>query len=364
VTPAGAVRGRGLVLPALGEVPILAELEFLPPGPGEIRARVLAAGLCHTDLAARRDARSTPLVLGHEGVGVVESVGSGVDGLTVGDRVLFVWKVPCGTCRRCAQARPQLCLSPRSTAEPRVRWRGAPIDLLLDTGCFASHVVLPAGGAVPIPRGLSPERAALVGCAVATGVGAALWTARVEPGDDVAVWGAGGVGLNVVAGAALAAARVVIAIDPDPERRRAATDCGATHVAGPGQARGEIAKATDGRGVDHAFEVVGEPAVMADAIDALAVGGQLVLVGAAAREALLSFAPRRFMSRQQRIAGCIYGSLRPSADLPLLLAWCRDGVLPLDRLDGARISLDALPAAFARPPAGIRTVVTIGAESG
>jgi S-(hydroxymethyl)glutathione dehydrogenase/alcohol dehydrogenase len=276
--------------------------------------------------------------------------------------VLFSWKTPCGHCRRCGQARPSLCESPRRTAEPRVRWRGAPIDVLLDTGCFADHVVLPAEAAIPVPDGLSSERAALVGCAVATGVGAALWTARVEAGDDVAVFGAGGVGLNIVAGAALARARSIVAIDPDPDRRARALACGATATAPPAQAAETIASATGGGGADHAFEVVGSPQVMAHAIDTLGVGGQLVLVGAAARDATLTFAPRRFMSRQQRIVGCIYGSLRPVVDLPLLLAWSRDGVLPLDQLAGARIGLDELPAAFAAPPPGVRTVVSM--ESG
>jgi S-(hydroxymethyl)glutathione dehydrogenase/alcohol dehydrogenase len=192
---------------------------------------------------------------------------------------------------------------------------------------------------------------------VATGVGAALYTARVEPGDDVAVFGSGGVGLNIVAGAAIARARTIVAIDPDPDRRRRALACGATRTATPEGAAEAIAEATGGRGVDHAFEVVGSPAVMARAIDLLGVGGQLILVGAARRDDELAFAPRRFMSRQQRISSCIYGSLRPAVDLPLLLEWSRDGVLPLGQLAGAQIGLDELPAAFASPPAGVRTVV-------
>jgi S-(hydroxymethyl)glutathione dehydrogenase/alcohol dehydrogenase len=359
----GVLVGRGLVLPELGAAPVLDQLEFASPGPGEVRARVLAAGLCHTDLAAIRDARTTPVVLGHEGVGEIESVGPGVTSATVGQRVLFSWKTPCGSCRRCAQARPQLCVAPRSTASPRVRRNGAPVAVLLDTGCFADYVVLPAAAAIAVPAGLSSEHAALVGCAVATGVGAALWTARVEPGDDVAVFGAGGVGLNVVAGAAMAHARSIVAIDPDPERRARALGLGATVATAPAGAAEVISAATDGRGADHAFEVVGSPAIMAEAIDALAVGGQLVLVGAAARDAQLSFAPRRFMSRQQRITSCIYGSIRPSADLPLLLGWCRAGLLELDRLDGARIGLDDLPAAFLAPPPGVRTVVSFGAAA-
>jgi S-(hydroxymethyl)glutathione dehydrogenase/alcohol dehydrogenase len=165
------------------------------------------------------------------------------------------------------------------------------------------------------------------------------------------------------AAASLARARSIVAIDPDPDRRARALACGATAAATPEQAAERIAAATAGRGADHAFEVVGSPQVMAQAIETLGVGGQLVLVGAAARDATLSFAPRRFMSRQQRIVSCIYGSLRPAVDLPLLLAWARDGVLPLDQLEGARIGLDELPAAFAAPPPGVRTVVSMEAAA-
>jgi S-(hydroxymethyl)glutathione dehydrogenase/alcohol dehydrogenase len=229
---------------------------------------------------------------------------------------------------------------------------------LLDTGCFASYVVVPAVATTTVPPGLGDEAAALVGCAVATGVGAVLRTARIDPGDDVAVWGAGGVGLNIVfAATALARARVVIAVDPDPERREAAVRRGATLATSPEESAGAIERATTGRGVDHAFEVVGEPETMSAALAALAVGGQLTLVGAAARDARLAFGPRGFMSRQQRIVGCIYGSVLPAADLPLLLEWCRAGLVPLEDLIGDRVTLEDLPAVFEQPRAGVRTLV-------
>jgi S-(hydroxymethyl)glutathione dehydrogenase/alcohol dehydrogenase len=221
---------------------------------------------------------------------------------------------------------------------------------MLNAGCFCEHVVLPAGGAVRIEADLPAEQAALVGCAVATGVGAALWTAGVEEGARVAVFGAGGVGLNVVVGARIAGAATIVAVDPDESRRRLALVRGATAALEPGEPFDPV---------DYAFEVVGEPAVMEEALAQLAPGGELVLVGASARDALLSFHPRAFLSKQQRITGCIYGSVRPHTDLPKLLRWCADGTIPLADLIGRRVTLDELPKAFAGTAGeGVRTVVS------
>ena len=344
------VEARGLVLDALGERPRLRQLTVDPPGPGEVRVRMVAAGLCHTDVSQVRDARFTPILLGHEGAGEIESIGPGVRSLAPGDPVLVCWKVPCGRCRRCTAGEKHLCESVVGLPEPRTFRDSEPIGSMLNAGCFADYVVLPAGGAIPIRVDLPPEEAALVGCAVATGVGAVLWTARVEPGASVAVFGAGGVGLNIVAGARIAGAARIVAIDPDESRRALAAARGATETLAPGAAFDPV---------DYAFEVVGEPAVMEQALASLAPAGELVLVGAAARDALLSFHPRAFMSRQQRITGCIYGSVHPQEHLPQLLAWCADGTVPLRDLVGRRIRLDELEDAFGRPAGrGVRTVVS------
>ena len=351
-TGSDVLEARGLVLDALGERPRLHQLTVDPPGPGEVRVRMRAAGLCHTDVSQVRDARFTPILLGHEGAGVVESVGADVKGLTPGDLVLVCWKVPCGRCRRCAALEEHLCEDVVGLAEPRTFREGEPIGPLLNAGCFADYVVLPAAGAIPIDVDLPLDQAALVGCAVATGVGAVLWTAGVEPGASVAVFGAGGVGLNVVAGARIAGAARIVAVDPDVRRRALATVRGATEALAPGEPF---------QPVDYAFEAVGEPAVIEQALAALAPAGELVLVGAAARDAILSFHPRGFMSRQQRITGCIYGSVHPRKHLPQLLAWCADGAIPVADLVGRRVSLDELEDAFAEPAnGGVRTVVEFG----
>lgn len=357
--PAAPLAARALVLDRLGSLPAVADVVVAPPGPGEARARVLAAGVCHTDVAAMRDARTTPVVLGHEGVGIVEAVGQGVDEELLGRRVLLSWKTPCGSCRRCLQQRAHLCESPRGTSAPRVTRDGLPLATLLDTGCFCTYAVVVADACIPVPDELDDARAAIVGCAVATGVGAALWTAELEPGDRVAVWGVGGVGQYVVVGARLALAGSIVAIDPDPLRREAALRLGAGVACHPDEALAAIEHATHGGGVDYAFDVVGRPETMATAIDALAVGGTLVLVGAAARDDELAFHPRRFMSRQQRIVGCIYGSVRPRVDLPTLLGLCREGTIPTDGVIGAEVTLDELPAVFAQPSNGLRTIVRL-----
>jgi S-(hydroxymethyl)glutathione dehydrogenase/alcohol dehydrogenase len=346
----GSVEARGLVLDGLGQRPRLQALTVQGPGPGEIRVRMRAAGLCHTDVSQTRDARFTPILLGHEGAGEVESVGEMVEGLSPSDPVLVCWKVPCGRCRRCAHDRPHLCEDVVGLAEPRTFRGGEPIGSLLNAGCFCTHVVLPAAGAIPMRTELPFEEAALVGCAVVTGVGAALWTAGVGEGESVAVFGAGGVGLNVVVGARLAGASRIVAIDPDERRLALARERGATETYPPGASV---------ESVDHAFEVVGEPAVMEQALAALGSAGQLVLVGAAARDATMAFQPRAFMSRQQRITGCIYGSARPADHLPQLLDWVADGTIPVADLIGRRIALDELEDAFDQPAdGGVRTVVS------
>jgi S-(hydroxymethyl)glutathione dehydrogenase/alcohol dehydrogenase len=340
------------VLDALGERPRLQELTVEPPGPGEVRIRMRAAGLCHTDVSQVRDARFTPILLGHEGAGEVESVGPDVKGLTPGEAILVCWKVPCGRCRRCQAAQPHLCEDVVGLAGPRAFRDGEPIGPMLNAGCFAEHVVLPAAAAIPIEADLPLELAALVGCAVATGVGAVLWTAGVEPGASVAVFGAGGVGLNIVAGARIAGAARIVAVDPDETRLELARARGATHTVRPGEPFDLV---------DYAFEVVGDTAVMEQALAALAPAGELVLVGATARDVLMSFHPRAFLSRQQRITGCIYGSVNPREHLPQLLSWCADGTVPLADLIGHRITLDELEDAFDQPANGrVRTVIDFG----
>lgn len=212
---------------------MLTRVTVAAPGPGEVRVRMRASGLCQTDLMAVRDARVTPVLLGHEGAGVVKSTGEGVSHVRPGDHVVINWQVKCGLCRRCLAGRADLCENIQCTRAPRVHWNGTPLPVLLNAGTLCPMVVVPAMGAVPLRQDMPFHLAALLGCAVATGVGAVLHTARVAAGDDVLVIGAGGVGLNVIQGAALAIAGRIIAVDNNPARLAAALRCGATHTIVP-----------------------------------------------------------------------------------------------------------------------------------
>lgn len=353
---------EALVLHRLGQMPRLETVTITDPGPGEVRVRVMAAGVCHTDLGYVDYARTTPVVLGHEGAGIVEAVGPGVNARLIGEHVALSWHTPCGTCRNCRAGRPQVCEAVLGTAAPRVRLGDTPLAVMLSVGCFARYAVVPAASAVPMRRDMPFEKAALLGCAVATGLGAALRHADVRDGDDVAIIGCGGVGLNTVQGAHLARAGRIIAIDRDPGRLEMAKDFGATHgIVSAGDIVAEVRGLTDGRGVDHAFELVGRTELIEAGVAMLARGGQLTLVGATGREDSVNFKPRPFMSQQQRICGCIYGDVAPAHDLPLLADWYKDGRLKLDLLHTSTIGLADLPACFAATShTGIRTVVRFG----
>lgn len=356
-----------VILRELGRPPELEEVDIAGPGPGEVLVRLVASGVCHTDLSAVRDARACPVLLGHEGAGIVEARGEGVTHVAEGDPVVVNWQAKCHRCRRCREGREDLCESVRGTVEPRVFLKGRPLAVMLHAGTFCPWAVLPAEGAVPVPRAMPLDRAALLSCGVATGVGAVLHTAGVTPGDDVVVLGTGGVGLNVVQGARLAGARRIVAVDLDPGRLRLARDFGATEALSAGSVDPveAVLDLTGGRGVEHVFEVVGLAEAMRSGIDMLARGGILTLVGAAARDAALTFAPRRFMSRQQQIRGSIYGNVRPMRDLPWLADLYLRGDLLLDPLIGDTMPLSEVPALFtgAVRPGGVRPMIGFGAAA-
>lgn len=354
-------QAEAIVLGGYGELPQLVEVTVMDPGPDEVLVRIAASGICHTDIAYMRDARQVPVLLGHEGAGIVEQVGQNVTHTHPGDHVVINWQAKCYRCRWCVSGHPELCDAVQSTAAPRVFWQGTPLAIMLNAGTFCRYAVVPARGAVPVRKDIPLEKAALLGCGVATGVGAALYTAAVRPGQAVAVIGAGGVGLNVLQGAWLTGANPIIAVDIADSSLERARLFGATHLvnSGEGDALAAVREITGGRGVEHAFEVVGQPRLMLQAIDMLSRGGALTLVGAAARDATLPFLPRSFMSRQQRIQGCIYGDIHPERDLPLFADWYADGRLKVDPLHTATIELGEVPLVFAGqgPQGGVRTVV-------
>jgi S-(hydroxymethyl)glutathione dehydrogenase/alcohol dehydrogenase len=334
-----------------------------------------AAGVCHSDLHVRDGEweREGPIVLGHEGAGVVEALGEGVaaafPGLRPGVLVALSWLIPCGRCRACRSGRVWSCsASPSYThrmpdGQPAIR-DGAGRDVLTycAIGTFATRQNVPAAAAIPMPDGTSAEVAALIGCCVTTGVGAATKTAEVRPGSSVVVIGLGGVGLSCVMGAAVAGAGRIVAVDRVAEKVDLARTIGATDGIVAGQdasaTLAAIRELTDG-GPDTCFEAIGLPATIELAIAALPTGGTACLVGMTPFGARASFEPFPFVDGGRRIVGSNYGSADPALDFPRYAALHLAGRLPAERLVTARIGLDDLEDAFAamRRGEGVRSVI-------
>ena len=346
---------RAAVLDRVGDPLTIEELELDGPEAGEVLVRLAASGVCHSDLHNQQGVHPppTPVVLGHEGAGVVETVGAGVDHVRPGDHVVLTWLPYCGRCRWCATGQPARCtgmawIDDGTMADGSIRMRradGTPVKHYT-TSSFAERTVVPAQTAIPVDPDLDLTQLALIGCAVMTGVGAVLNTARVAPGDSVAVVGCGGVGLNVVQGAAIAGAGRIVAVDRNPDKLALASELGATDTVAadehgdPVQAVLELTG-----GVDHSFEAVGRPETIELAIAVTGVGGQAVLVGMAPPGARVGIEPLQLTLGERAVRGSWYGSTRPFRDVPLLIDLYRSGRLQLERLV-TRCSLDQVNEAL------------------
>jgi S-(hydroxymethyl)glutathione dehydrogenase/alcohol dehydrogenase len=333
---------------------VVDDLVVRDPGPGEVLVAVAAAGLCHSDLSVIDGTIPfpVPVVLGHEGAGVVEAVGAGVTHVAPGDHVALSTLAGCGACADCDRGRPTMC---RSTigrpGTPFARGDGRPVHQFASTSVFAERTVVRAVQAVRIPPSLPLTSAALIGCGVLTGVGAVLHRARVRYGDTVVVIGAGGIGLNVLQGARLAAASVIVAVDANPAKEPAARRFGATHfLTDTGAVRDVLPS-----GADHVFECVGRTALVRAAVDLLDRHGQAVLLGMTAPTAEAAFPPASLFL-DKSILGCRYGSSRPQHDIPRYARLYEEGRLLLDELvtavypveDFARAADDARHGRVAR----------------
>ena len=356
---------RAAVLRTAGRPTLVEPLELAEPRAGEVRVRILASGVCHSDLHVRDGEwpRPTPIAMGHEGAGVVDAVGPGVRTLSVGQPVALSWLVPCGTCRSCRSGRPWAC--PDS---PSFRHRmpdgatvlaaadGAPVLSYCGIGTMAEATVVPEAAAIPLPEGVDPAVAALIGCCVSTGVGAVRKTAQVPAGASVAVVGLGGVGLSCVMGAVLAGASRIVAIDRVAAKLDAASAVGATDglavTDDPAETIEALRDLTDG-GPDYVFEAIGRTDTVELAIDCLPLGGTAVLVGMTPFEARASFAVYPLVDGSRRILGSNYGFAEPAVDFPLYAALHLAGRLPVERLIDRRITLDDLEGAFDRLRAGV-----------
>src|SRR5579871_3248517 len=275
------ISAQGVVARAAHGPLTIEEIRVDPPGPGEVLVRLLACGVCHSDLLASHGVRfrGFPFLLGHEGAGVVEAVGPGVELPAVGDTVILAWRAPCGRCRHCRAARPHLCVDTRRAGMRLHTADGQLLTPVLGVGAFCTYTVVAAGQAVVVPADLPPASLCLIGCAVMTGVGAVLHSARVPLGAVVAVFGCGGVGTSVIQGARLAHARAIIAVDIEPRKLAWAAGLGATHTvnAREGDPVARVRELAGGHGVDYAFEAVGRPETLAQAFACLDRGGTCTL---------------------------------------------------------------------------------------
>jgi S-(hydroxymethyl)glutathione dehydrogenase / alcohol dehydrogenase len=356
---------RGAVLTGVGRrLVVRDDLRLRDPGPGEVRVALRASGVCHSDLSIQDGtlAGVVPAVLGHEGAGEVVEVGPGVTAVAPGDHVILVWIPPCGRCRFCLGAQPQLCTAGRLARAERpsaLSADGAAVASALGVGTFAEQTVVPVESVVRIDAAVPFEVAALVGCGVMTGVGAVINTARLVPGSTAVVIGCGGVGINVVQGARLAGAATVLAVDRAPRKLETARRFGATHAVAPEELGAAVDELTGGDGFDYAFEVVGRSQTVRLAWDATRRGGTAVVVGAGSRTDMVSFSVGELFSGERRLLGCLYGSADVRTDFHRVLALWRAGRLDLTGLVSRRITLDGVDDAFAAMDGGevVRSVI-------
>jgi Zn-dependent alcohol dehydrogenase len=350
--------GKAVVCRELNKPVVVEQITVDSPKRGEVMLKLAACGVCHSDLSATNGtiALPPPLVLGHEAAGEVIEVGEGVAGLAPGDHVVSSFIYMCGTCRFCAAGRPVLCLeqhkaltTPRE-GTPRTRDRaGQPLGIFSGCGVMAEYATLSVENVVRIDPKIPLDRAALVGCAVTTGVGAVFNTARVEPGATVAIFGCGGVGLNVIQGAAIAGAERIIGIDTMEAKLALARQFGAsdTLLAKTGEDLAKALKKMTGIGPDYAFECVGSGALAEAAYRSIRRGGKAVIVGVARPTDAASLKPMTMVFEEKTLQGSYFGSCVPRVDFPRMLHLYMAGRLKLDELITRRYSIDEAPQAFA-----------------
>lgn len=332
---------------------VIEELDLAPPQSGEIRVRLAACAICHSDIHYIDGAwgGTLPAVFGHEAAGVIDAVGTGVTHLRSGDHVVVTLIRSCGHCPSCAQGAPVFCETtfPLDRATPLHGAGGEPIEQGLRTGAFAEYVIVEASQAVAIPHDVALDSASLIACGVITGLGAVVNTAGVRAGQSVVVIGTGGVGLNSVQGAALAGALPIIAVDLSPAKLAAARAFGATHTidAGREDVAARVAEYTERRRADHVFVTVGAKAAIEQGTSLLGRNGCMTIVGMPATGVTTAFDPTMLAARGQRIVGSKMGSARIQADVPRIVALYRQGRLKLDELISGRYPLDRINEAIA-----------------
>jgi Zn-dependent alcohol dehydrogenase len=349
---------RAAVLAATGEALSVEEVDLAAPGADEVLVRIEASGVCHSDWNAVSGASATPLpaVLGHEGGGVVEEVGHRVTTVSPGDKVVLSWLPSCGRCRPCQKGRLSLCeVATKEMGDGslpggafRLSRHGARLYHYSYLSTFAGHAVVNERSCIRLPPDTDLDVAALVGCAVMTGIGAVINRAKVEAGSTVAVFGAGGVGLSAIMGARLAGAATIIAVEPVPSKRQLALELGATAaIDGSDPAIKEVIAGYAPDGLDYAFEAAGLPFLTELAFSLTRRGGTIVAVGVPPDGSSIALPGPELVRSEKVVTGTFYGSARPHLDMPMILALYAEGRLPLDRLVTKRYPLDEVNTAFA-----------------
>ena len=356
---------QAVVALAQGEPVSLVTITVPDPGPGEAVVAIKACGVCHTDLHYREGGINDefPFLLGHEAAGVVESVGPDVTSVAPGDFVVLNWRAVCGECRSCRRGKPQYCFNTHNASQKMTLEDGTPLSPALGIGAFAAKTLVAAGQCTKVDPTADPRAVGLLGCGVMAGLGAALYTGEVGPGDSVAVFGCGGVGCASIVGARLAGASTIIAIDLETSKLDAAKGFGATHVinASEGDVVEAVRDLTDGHGADVCIEAVGHPAVLEQAFYARDLAGTVVQVGVPTPEMRIDLPMIEFFGRGGALKPSWYGDCLPSRDFPMLTDLYLQGRLDLDGFVSETIGLDQVEAAFARMERGdvLRSVVVI-----
>ncbi|PKV84861.1 Zn-dependent alcohol dehydrogenase [Streptomyces sp. TLI_146] len=348
---------RAAVLPSVGSPLEVTEIALPEPGPGQVRVRLAAAGVCHSDLSLSNGTMRVPVpaVLGHEGAGTVVSVGEGVTSVAPGDGVVLNWAPSCGSCHPCSLGEVWLCVNALTGVGAVYARTAAGTELHpgLNVAAFAEETVVAENCLLPLPEGIPLTEAALLGCAVLTGYGAVHHSAKVREGETVAVFGVGGVGLATLQSARIAGAARIVAVDVSPAKEELARRAGATDfvVASETTAK-DIRKLTGGHGVDVAVECVGRAVTIRTAWESTRRGGRTTVVGIGGKDQQVSFNALEIFHWGRTLSGCVYGNSDPARDLPVLAEHVRAGRLDLGAMVSERIGLDGIPAAFDNMLAG------------
>jgi S-(hydroxymethyl)mycothiol dehydrogenase len=342
---------RGALARTPGAAVSIEDFHIDEPGPHDVLVRILASGVCHTDLGVKSGTYGTsgfPFLMGHEGAGIIEKVGSEVDPGRVGESVILAWRAPCGACRFCKAGRVNLCSASLNATGKMYTTQGEQLTAVLGIGTFCTHTLVHGKQAIPVSSDLPPAQMSLIGCGVMTGVGAALYSADVKPGTSAAVFGCGGVGDSVIQGARLAGATTIIAVDLDPQKLEWAKQFGATHTVNASEVDpvAAIKEITGGFGADYTFEAVGIAQTLEQALWSRDLSGTCVFIGVPGPGPTMTLDLQRFFDLGGNLRPCWYGDCLPTRDFPLLANWYSQGQLKLDELVTKKITLEETEESF------------------